>query len=196
MEIVRCYSPAYAPTASAAPQTAAAETASKAWIAKQDADQHLAVLVQSRAPTDAAPLLAIRGTEFSSLTEFVPETLAFAGGQLHVHVGPFGDKRAAITVETRRLLLGLASLCNHVSATFHAGGTIHGDLMPSNVLMRDHGFVAIDPMATPFGAVAPGSYYLHLYYMCILIDIYIYIYIFIYIYIIFNAMYVCDDDDY
>ena len=28
--------------------------------------------------------------------------------------------------------------------------------MPSNILMREDGFVAIDSMATPFGAKAPG----------------------------------------
>ena len=68
-----------------------------------------------------------------------------------------GPSSAAILVDRRRVLLGFATLCDHIAAEHHANGTVHGDLTPASTLATGGRFVAIDPIGTAFGDVAPGG---------------------------------------
>ena len=63
-------------------------------------------------------------------------------------------------VDTRKILLAFAGLCDTLHSDFHTKPTpiIHGDLTPTNLLVvRGKGLVPIDPMSTPIGTKAPGG---------------------------------------
>ena len=93
---------------------------------------------------------------------FVNEQIRCIGGCLVLAPhSSYGSQSAAIVVDERKVLLGLATLCDAI-ADFHSSGVIHGDISPSNVLViagtgGGGKFVAIDPLRTPFGSVAPGG---------------------------------------
>jgi hypothetical protein len=117
-------------------------------------------------PPCPAELLACRGmtpgAPSSETRPFVHEQIRCIGGCLVLAPhSSYGSQSAAIVVDERKVLLGLATLCDAI-ADFHSSGVIHGDISPSNVLViagtgGGGKFVAIDPLRTPFGSVAPGG---------------------------------------